>query len=81
VWRRLPELARLTMRGLPVGVALAWPSHGDIRTRRARRDGVAVTVIGPPVELALFAFGRAANVEFEGAPADVAVAQSADLGI
>jgi uncharacterized protein (TIGR03085 family) len=82
VWRRLPNIARLTMRTLPVGVALAWPSHGELRTRRARTDGPAVTVTGDPVELALFAFGRGAvaQVAFDGAPADVATVRGADLG-
>jgi uncharacterized protein (TIGR03085 family) len=83
VWKRLPGLARLTMRGAPVGLALRSPEHGEVRTPRARRHGVAVTVTGAPVELALFAFGRqaVAKVEYEGSPADVAAAQGARMGI
>lgn len=83
VWKRLPGLTRLTMRGAAIGIALRSPEHGEVRTPRARRHGVAVTVSGAPVELALFAFGRqaVAKVEYEGKPADVATAQGAKMGI
>lgn len=83
VWRRLPGLTRLTMRKAPVGIALRSPAHGEVRTPTARRRGVAVTVAGEPVELALFAFGRqaVAMVDYEGEPDDVAAAQGARLGI
>ena len=83
VWKRLPGLTRLTMRGAQVAIALASPEHGEVRTPRAKRDGVAVTVTGAPVELALFAFGRqaVARVEYDGAPADVALARGAKMGI
>ena len=83
VWKRLPGLTRLTMRKAPVGLALRSPAHGELRTPTARRHGVAVTVTGEPVELALFAFGRqaVAKVDYEGTPEDVAAARGARMGI
>jgi uncharacterized protein (TIGR03085 family) len=83
VWHRLPVTVRLTMRTLPIGVAIAWPGHGELRTPRARRHGVAVTVSGDPVELALFAFGRqaVARVDYDGTPDDVAKVRGSRLGI
>jgi uncharacterized protein (TIGR03085 family) len=83
IWRRLPAATRLTMRGVPVGVALAWPGQGEVRTSAARRHGVAVTVSGAPVELALFAFGRktVAQVDYDGKPEDVDAVRGARMGI
>jgi uncharacterized protein (TIGR03085 family) len=83
VWRRLGITVRLTMRSVPLGVALAWPGHGQLTTPRARRHGVAVTVSGPPVELALFAFGRqaVAQVDYDGKPLDVERVRGARMGI
>ncbi len=83
VWRRLPVATRLTLRKVAVGLVLAWPSHGEIRTRRARHGGPVVTVTGDPVELALFAFGRTgvARVDYDGAPDDIARVRGADIGI
>jgi uncharacterized protein (TIGR03085 family) len=83
VWRRLPATMLLTMRAVRVGVALAWPGHGERRSPRARRTGVAVTVTGKPVELALFAFGRqaVARVDYDGKPDDVATVVGSRMGI
>jgi uncharacterized protein (TIGR03085 family) len=83
VWKRLPNLTRLTMRSLSLGVELVSPAHGELRTSRARRAGVAVRVTGEPVELALFAFGRhaVAVVDYDGKPDDVATIRGAKLGI
>lgn len=83
VWRRLPVSVRLTMRRVPVGVALTWPGHGQLRTPRGRRHGVAVTVTGEPIELALFAFGRraVAQVAVDGDPDDVAAVRRARVGL
>jgi len=83
VWKRLPGLIRLTMRGAPVGVALYSPEHGEVRTGRAKRDGVAVTVSGAPLELALFAFGRqaVAQIDYDGSAPDIAALGKARMGI
>ncbi len=83
VWQRLHLLARVTLRSVPVGLTLHWPSHGELATRRARRSGSAVTVTGEAVELALFAFGRAdhAQLEWTGSPADVEAVRQADISL
>ena len=83
VWRRLPMAGRLTLRKVSVGLVLAWPSHGEIRARRARYGQPSVTVTGDPVELALFAYGRidVAQVEYDGTPDDIARVRGAEIGI
>jgi uncharacterized protein (TIGR03085 family) len=83
VWRRLPVAARLTLRKVSVGLVLAWPSHGEIRTRRAKQGGPVVTVTGDPVELALFTFGRidVAQVGYDDEPDDIARVRGADISI
>jgi uncharacterized protein (TIGR03085 family) len=81
VWRRLPTSTRLTMRTVPVRVALVWPEHGEVRAGRGR--GAAVRVIGDPIELCLFAFGRraVALVELDGPPDEVARLRDARIGL
>jgi uncharacterized protein (TIGR03085 family) len=83
IWRRLPVSIRLTMRRVPVGMALAWPGHRQVLTPRAKRHGAQVTVTGHPVELLLFAFGRrtVAQVQLEGSPEDVAAVTKAPVGL
>jgi uncharacterized protein (TIGR03085 family) len=83
VWRRLPISIRLTMRRVPIGVALARPGHGTVRTSRAKRHGTRVTVTGEPVELLLFAFGRrsVARVTLDGSAEDIATVTKAPVGI
>jgi uncharacterized protein (TIGR03085 family) len=83
VYRRLPMSIRLTMRRVPVGVALEWPGHRSVLTPRGKRHGVKVTVTGDPVELVLFAFGRrsVADVQLDGAPGDIAAVTEAPVGL
>ena len=83
VWRRLPLSIRLTMRRVPIGVALGWPGEGEVQTPRAKRQGVQVTVTGEPIELLLFTFGRrtVARVELAGSPEDIAAVQKAPVGL
>lgn len=83
VWQRLHLLARVTLRSVPVGLELRWPSHGAIATRRARREGATVTVTGDAIELTMFAFGRLdhAQLEWTGTPADIAAVRQADISL
>jgi uncharacterized protein (TIGR03085 family) len=81
LWRRLRS-ARFFLRKVPVGLEFAredapapsggQASSGHVRlTAKARTP--AVTVIGPPAELTMWAMGRtaAAQVRFDGSPAAV----------
>lgn len=85
LWRRL-RLARLLLRKVPVGVEFArddqpGPAGSRLRiTARARTP--AVTVIGPPAELTLWAFGRTAvaRVRLEGSEAAVSALRAASWG-
>ena len=83
IWQRLHLLARVTLRSVPVGLALRWPSHGEIANRRARRHGPAVTVTGDAVELTMFAFGRLdhAQLDWTGTPADIEAVRQADISL
>jgi uncharacterized protein (TIGR03085 family) len=83
IWSRLRLAAGVTLRSVPVGVELSWPSHGSIRSRRAKHGAPVVTVTGDAVELALVAFGRqrVAQVEYDGAPEDIAIVQGATIAI
>jgi uncharacterized protein (TIGR03085 family) len=88
VWGLLSQ-ARLMLRKVPVGIEFA---RDDTRERgdstRAVRMTVrgrtpVVTVIGAPAELLMWTFGRtgAADVNLEGAEADVAALTQARWGI
>lgn len=65
IWRRSQIIVKLAYRKAPVGVALA-PAGGAITTVRSGPH--AITLVGPPVEIVLHAFGRrdAADVQVEG---------------
>ncbi|HYH31421.1 MAG TPA: TIGR03085 family metal-binding protein [Pseudonocardia sp.] len=78
LWAQARRMGALYRRS-PVGVVLARPS-GE---RHAVRTGPgAVTVVGEPGELVLFAFGRdAARVELQGAQADVDALRGAPRGV
>ena len=78
LWTGVRRLGPL-LRASPVGVVLARPT-GE---RYAVRTGPgAVTVVGEPGELVLFAFGRdAARVQLEGDPADVEALRAAPRGV
>lgn len=74
--------ARLMFRGSPVGVRLVAPGFASGPVT-AGPDARVVTVTGAPLELLLVASGRlrVAQVELDGAPADVESLRSASLGV
>jgi uncharacterized protein (TIGR03085 family) len=80
VWKRLPGAARLTARSLKPAVRLVWPSYGSLRAGKGKP---AVTVVGDPVELAMFVFGRqrVAIVDYAGDAADIEIVSGARIGI
>lgn len=67
VWRRTGPFLKRAYRKAPVGVELA-PDGGTLT--HVRSGASTVTVVGPPLELVLHAFGRreAANIRVDGAP-------------
>lgn len=83
LWRRL-RMARMLLRKSPVGVELARDDkdrdnlNGHVFRITAKNATPAVTVIGSPAELTMWALGRttAANVRFDGT--EVAVKRLAD---
>ncbi|HEX4101522.1 MAG TPA: TIGR03085 family metal-binding protein [Pseudonocardiaceae bacterium] len=82
LWAVLSQLARLCYRRSPVGVVLRRSdSRPDDTERVARRGRRSVTVVGPPEELTLHAYGRAeAMVNVEGDPMDVQQLQDSQRG-
>jgi uncharacterized protein (TIGR03085 family) len=65
VWSRLRVVGRMLFRKAPVGVRMKLPAGEPTRVRTGTPE---VTVVGDPIELALFAYNRrdVARVEFEG---------------
>jgi uncharacterized protein (TIGR03085 family) len=87
IWQQLSR-ARLLLRKIPVGIEFARedaPQPGEQHTVRmtVRPRTPVVTVIGAPVELMMWSFGRteAARVRMEGAEADVAALRRAQWGV
>ena len=74
LWQQL-RTARRMLRRLPVGIELARDdtANGSLRLT-AKNATPAVTVIGPPAELAMWVFGRtsAASIRFDGTEPAVA---------
>jgi uncharacterized protein (TIGR03085 family) len=67
LWRRIPPLARLSLRRFPAAVLVQAPGYGEIA---AGTGGDRVRLVGSPGELALFLFGRqrVARVQLAGPP-------------
>jgi uncharacterized protein (TIGR03085 family) len=86
LWTVLSQLARLCYRHSPVGVVLrrsdSRPDGGSDGTELvARRGRRSVTVVGPPEELTLHAYGRAeAMVDIDGDSMDVQRLQDSRRG-
>jgi uncharacterized protein (TIGR03085 family) len=79
LWELLGPLAWVLYRNSPVGVVLRTPEGVQRTVRRAQRF---VTLIGPPEELILHAFGRdRAVVDADGDQADVAKLQGSPRGL
>ena len=81
VWKAVKLGARATVRKAPDGVVLRRAGTSSDVT--AKKGALTVTVVGDPVELALFTSGRqrAARVDLSGDDAAVSRLVSADLGL
>jgi len=81
LWRVLTGTARLAFRKSAVGVLVDVPGHQP--TRLHQNDAGQVTLRGPVGEVLLAAYGRgrAARVEIDGRPQDVAALGSSALGL
>ncbi|MTD52864.1 TIGR03085 family metal-binding protein [Amycolatopsis pithecellobii] len=78
-WRSVKQASRLNLRKSPVGVVLRT-SGGHEEVVKTGPD--PVTVVGAPLELLLFVFGRdAIRVEFEGDAAAIARLTALSRGV
>jgi uncharacterized protein (TIGR03085 family) len=78
-WRAARQAARLNLRKSPVGVTLRTP---DGREAQVKSGPDVVTIVGEPVDLLLFLFGRdAVHLTFEGDAAAVTRLQSISRGL
>lgn len=83
LWSSLPQIARLALRDVRVGVVADAPGVGR-RSIKKPKDGLgSVVVTGEPGEIFLSVFGRdaVAQVEFDGSDADVAAYKAASRGV
>ncbi|HSV65388.1 MAG TPA: TIGR03085 family metal-binding protein [Mycobacteriales bacterium] len=80
IWSRLRVVGRMLYRNAPVGVQA---ERGDGTSITLRKGISPVTLVGEPIEVALFGFNRryAATLEFRGSSAAIARLHTAHLGI
>ncbi|MBO1754315.1 TIGR03085 family metal-binding protein [Allobranchiibius sp. CTAmp26] len=83
LWGSLPQVARLAMRDVRVGVVADAPGVGRRSIRKPKDDHGSVVLTGAPGEIFLSVFGRdgVAMVTFDGADADVAAYRESKRGI
>jgi uncharacterized protein (TIGR03085 family) len=78
IWRELPRFAALATRGLKVGLVA---EHPDGRVQTLAKGTPVAVVVGEPLEIVLYLYGRrtVADVELKGDPVAVAAVSGADL--
>lgn len=78
-WRTVSKTARINLRKSPVGVVLRTPDGQEVVAVRGPNP---VTVIGEPMELLLYAFGReAVQVSFEGSDSAIGALKGTNRGM
>lgn len=78
-WKAASQGGRLNFRKSPVGVVLRMP---DGREATVKKGPDPVAVVGAPMDLLLYAFGReAVNVTFEGPEAAIKSLQATTRGM
>lgn len=80
LWKRLPGLARLSLRRFPARLLVQAPGHGE---GGAGAGGPQLRLVGTPGELTLFLFGRqrVARVQVDGPTALADRLRTARLGL
>ncbi|MGI5215148.1 TIGR03085 family metal-binding protein [Plantactinospora sp. CA-290183] len=65
LWRRIPALARMSLRRFPADLLIQAPGHGETSTGAG---GEQLRLVGSPAELTMFLFGRqrVARVQLAG---------------
>ncbi|MDO5723362.1 MAG: TIGR03085 family metal-binding protein [Flaviflexus sp.] len=83
VFSRLGTMAQLIFARSPVTVRLNAGTFGTKEMLISKRNDSAVTILGEPVELALWSFGRdeAADVSFEGSEDDIEAMKASRMKI
>ena len=83
LWDSLPQVARLAMRDVRVGVVADAPGVGRRSIRKPKDGHGSVVLTGTPGEIFLSVFGRdgVSQVTFDGADADVAAYKASKRGI
>ncbi|MBO1766270.1 TIGR03085 family metal-binding protein [Allobranchiibius sp. GilTou38] len=83
LWDNLPQVARLAMRDVRVGVVADAPGVGRRSIRKPKDEHGSVVLTGRPGEIFLSVFGRdgVAEVTFDGADVDVAAYRESKRGV
>lgn len=78
IWRELPRFAAIATRGMKVGLVA---EHPDGRVQNLSKGTPVVVIVGQPLEILLYLYGRrsVAQVELKGDPAAVASVEGTDL--
>ncbi|GAA3776011.1 TIGR03085 family metal-binding protein [Plantactinospora mayteni] len=80
LWKRVPAMARMSLRRFPAALLVQAPEHGETT---AGAGGEQVRMVGAPGELIMFLFGRqrAARVQLVGPPALTERLRTTKLGL
>lgn len=80
LWKRIPSLARMSLRRFPAAVLVQAPNHGEATVGAG---GEQLRLVGSPTELTMFLFGRqrVARVQLVGPAALTDRLRTAKLGI
>ncbi|AVT32664.1 MULTISPECIES: TIGR03085 family metal-binding protein [unclassified Plantactinospora] len=80
LWKRIPAMARMSLRRFPAALLIQAPEHGETT---AGAGGEQLRMVGSPGELMMFLFGRqrAARVQLVGPTALTERLRTAKLGI
>jgi uncharacterized protein (TIGR03085 family) len=83
LWQVLTGPGKLAYRKSPVGIAVEVPGRDRTQLHKAAGDGREVVIRGAVAEVLLASYGRgrAAEIDLEGRPEDIAKLSAAPLGL